>query len=325
MNLMRLRLRPVSPWRTPWQADTVSGLLCWMCARVEGPERLRDEVIDPMLAGEPPFVFSDAFPGDLLPVPVAVKAGTYAPEELRVVKRARWLTPASFERVRCGECLGVAELVYDDLIVPAVQTRNTLGRLTDTTGGPGALFTLPELVLDPSAAVLEGANHLSIYVRVARAFAERLLELLDALSQHGFGADASVGKGQFTFPEGYPVLEPVAALDAPLPGTDAVISLSTFQPGPADPVDGYWEAFVKSGKLGPDLGLADVRKNPLIMLRPGACFRSDTTRRVLGRAIPASQLLPAQARSELSRRDVTVIHPAFGLGVPARLDWRAAL
>ena len=41
--LHRITLTPRSPWRTPWQADTLFGMLCWACARAEGPAALRGE------------------------------------------------------------------------------------------------------------------------------------------------------------------------------------------------------------------------------------------------------------------------------------------
>src|ERR1700722_15011279 len=100
MNLYRFRLVPESPWRTPWQSDTLAGLLCWMCARTEGSTAVRQQIIEPALAGKPPFVLSDAFPGDWLPVPAAVRL-LDAPAELRkTVKQAKWLPLQSFARVQ---------------------------------------------------------------------------------------------------------------------------------------------------------------------------------------------------------------------------------
>jgi len=33
MNLVRLRITPLGPWVTPWQADTLLGALASACAR----------------------------------------------------------------------------------------------------------------------------------------------------------------------------------------------------------------------------------------------------------------------------------------------------
>jgi len=96
MNLYRFRLVPESPWRTPWQSDTLAGLLCWMCARTEGDTVLGQQIIEPALSGRPPFVLSDAFPGDWFPVPAAVRLAECPVEQRKTVKRAKWLSQKSF-------------------------------------------------------------------------------------------------------------------------------------------------------------------------------------------------------------------------------------
>jgi CRISPR-associated protein Csm4 len=162
---------------------------------------------------------------------------------------------------------------------------------------------------------LGGAAHLSLYCRAAdRAAADLLLDLVHELALTGFGADIATGRGQFEI-SGDPV--PAPELDAPPEGANAVVVLSTFQPAPGDPADGYWELFPKFGKLGPDLGLPDVRKNTLIMFRPGACFRANPATAHLGRALPMCAILPEFSVSALRARGIEITHPAFGLCVPA--------
>jgi CRISPR-associated protein Csm4 len=318
-RLFRLRLRPRSPWRTPWQADTLSGMLCWMCARTEGEGALREEILEPMLAGEPPFVLSDAFPGDLLPVPLAVRLLPWPAEARKAVKRARWLAPAAFEQLRAGAAPALESLVVESPVVEHGHTRNTLGRLNDTTGDEGSLFTHPEHRLELGNPALTGADWLSIYVRVRPGFEARLLELFEELAAVGFGADASVGKGAFAFAGGAPELEPLHGPGVAPPGANGAITLSTFQPGAGDPNTGLWESFTKHGKLGPDFGLEDVRKHPLLLCRPGACFLTDSPRPFLGRAVPMDELLPSAAAAALQERGAAIVHPAFALAVPARL------
>jgi hypothetical protein len=142
--------------------------------------------------------------------------------------------------------------------------------------------------------------------------------LLEALAQIGFGADTSTGRGAFDFPSGTAELEPVDWLDPAPVEADGMITLSTFQPGPTDPVHGLWESFTKFGKLGPGFGLTDVRKNPLLLFRPGACF-AGPPRPFLGRAVPMDELLPAAVATALDARGIRVVHPAFALAVPAVL------
>jgi len=315
MKLYRLKLKPLSPWRTPWQADTLAGMLCWACARTEGGAALRREILEPAMRGAPPFVLSDAFPGDLLPAPEFIRLGDWPSEHRKAVKKARWLRQEAFWRAQSGQALTPDDLLADDVFKPHAQTRNMLDRLTDTTGAGGQLFTLDEMWLGEKSALLKDSPYLSVYARVEPGFEDRLLSLFSEIARTGFGADASVGKGQFDLFSG---LDPAPQFDD-LASPDGVVALSTFQPGVSDPTDGGWQAFTKFGKLGPDFGLENVFKRPLVMLRPGAFFRVAPPWPALGRAIPMEQLLSADVCRLLQDKGADVVHLAFGLAVPAKL------
>jgi len=315
MNLLRLHLRPRSPWRTPWQADTLLGALCATCARVHGPEFLRSRLIDPMLAGDSPFVLSDALPADLLPLPAFVRL--FDPPEgidRKAAKRARWLSRDDFLALRSSPAPAATpwDRLRSDAEVLLLETtrHNTLARDSDASLEAGGLFARPDTILN-------GADHLALYFRAADAHAaDLLLDLLHELALTGFGADVATGRGQFDV-AGDP--EPAAELDATPDDANAVVCLSTFQPAPGDPADGYWEAFPKFGKLGAGLAIPDVRKRTLIMFRPGACFRTNPATACLGRALPMDLVLPEPTASLLRERGIEIIHPAFGLAVPANI------
>jgi len=309
MNLYRFRLIPESPWRTPWQSDTLAGLLCWMCARTEGDKVLRQQIIETALAGRPPFVLSDAFPGDRLPVPAAVRLLDSPADQRKTVKRAKWLSRKSFGRLQRGELPTMSDLIHDSGILEYTQLRNTIGRSSNTTTGGGSLFPTQESVLD------KDVNCLTIYARVEPGFVEPFWCLVQELAHWGFGSDRSAGKGQFRLDS---QLESANELDAPA-DADGYVVLSTFQPAAGDPTDGAWEAFTKYGKLGPDFGLENVFKRPMILLRPGACFRSQAARGWMGRAIPMHELLAQDVVGHLNGRGASVVHWAFGLCVP--LNW----
>ncbi len=310
MKLYRFRVIPESPWRTPWQSDTLAGLLCWACARAEGDAVLRREVIDPALEGRPPFVLSDAFPGDWLPVPAVVRLMDWPAADRKTVKRARWLSAEAFRRVRRGERLALTDLIQNSGVREYTQLRNTIGRTSSTTARGGGLFPTDEAVLDT-------VEYLTVYARVQDDFVERFWALVRETAIWGFGSDRSVGKGQFRLG---PELERCEELDAPADAAGCVV-LSTFQPAVGDPTDGAWEAFTKYGKLGPDFGLENVFKRPIILFRPGACFHRATPPGWLGRAIPMNELLAPDVTALLAARGAAVIHAAFGLCVP--LAWPA--
>jgi CRISPR-associated protein Csm4 len=280
-------------------------MLCWAAARRDGPEVLAREILQPALAGQPPFVLSDAFPGDWLPVPMSVRLQAWQAEERKAVKRARWLRPDAFACAQRGEPLAPAELVSAHGIQSFVQLRNTISRASNTIGDGGGLF-------NDTLYAVNGNAELSVYVRLADGFNERLLALFRELEFTGFGSDNSIGKGQFELATG---LEPHPELDT-VPNATGVFVLSTFQPAPRDPTDGYWESFTKYGKLGPDFGIENVFKRPLVMFRPGACFRSIVPAGWLGRAISMHELLAAEVVTTLQRRGASVVHLAYGLTVP---------
>lgn len=326
MKLYCLKLRPLSAWRTPWQADTLAGLLCWAMARKEGSETLRREVLDKCAAGNPPFVLSDAFPEGFLPVPETVRFQDFPPGvERKKVKRAYLLPIDAFRRTQSGQTLSIDDLAADETFLKSAQTHNTLDRTTDTTAEGSGPFQKEETFL-----VKRGNNNvkinvrdvednnvpcLNVYARIEDGFVERLFELFQELAATGFGADVSTGKGQFELVSDF---EDAGWLDENQ--TNGIVSLSTFHPATDDPTEGFWQTFVKYGKVGPDFGLENVFKRPLLMLQPGACFKTDTLRPFIGRAVAMNELLATPERETLRRARAEVFHIAFGLSVPCAFN-----
>jgi CRISPR-associated protein Csm4 len=78
MKIYRAILKQLSPSRTPWQADTLFGHLCWQMLYHEGETALND-FLDLYRQRQPPLLFSNGFPGDYLPrpyLPPPTKVGT---------------------------------------------------------------------------------------------------------------------------------------------------------------------------------------------------------------------------------------------------------
>ena len=219
--LHRIALHPRSPWRTPWQADTLAGALLATCARTHGVATLRDKLIDPMLAGTPPFVLSDALPGDLLPMPIHFRLHRYPDgTNLKAVKRARWLAPEAFAKARAGIAPLLDQLIADNAVFhDSARHHNTLSRLTDTSSKEEedsaiGLYQKSDTLLVTSAE----HRHLTLYFRFADPVAgDLLLDLLHELSLTGFGADVSTGRGQFDLDANPP---PAPELDSPPDGAD---------------------------------------------------------------------------------------------------------
>lgn len=237
-----------------------------------------------------------------------------APRDRKLVKRARYLAKDAFRKFREGTLPTRSDLITEDPIKIASHFHNTLSRSTNTTSEGGGLFTLPDYHLERKKKDQPRIDFLSIYARIEAGCESMLSDLLKETASYGFGADVSTGKGHFELLDG---LERIEELDHLNTAPNGVVTLSTFQPAPKDPIDGFWERFTKYGKLGPDFGLANVFKRPLFLLRPGACFRSEEPRPYLGRAIPMDEILAPDAVDQLRGQDVEIIHPAFGLALPA--------
>ncbi len=306
--LARLKLRPLGVWTTPWHADSLLGALACAWVRSHGAAALRRDLLDPWLADEPPFVLSDAFPGDCLPVPAAVPLWWDWPAERRKdVKKHRWLTAADFRRVQHGE-----QPELEPVPVSArdhVRLRNAISRVADTAGMADGLFEVPYSDMN------EPGQGLSLYVRATRRGLDVLMQALVLLGRTGYGADASVGHGGFELleePRPCPWLDDV-------PEAAGFISLSTWQPARTDPVAGFWRVFVKYGKLAPEFHATAVFKRPQVMLEAGACFRTGgPPRSYYGGAIGTERLLADTDRRALAALDVRPVQAAFGLAVPTR-------
>jgi CRISPR/Cas system CSM-associated protein Csm4 (group 5 of RAMP superfamily) len=281
-----------------------------MCARSEGDTVLRQQIIEPALVACPPFVVSDAFPGDWLPVPAALRLLDSPPERRKEIKRSRFLSRQSFVRIQRGELPTLADVIHGSGVREYTQLRNAISRSSNKTMDGGGLFPTRESVLD------KDVNCLTVYARVESNSLELFWHLVQELERWGFGSDRSAGKGQFRLDS---QLEPANDLADTAGHADGCLVLSTFQPAAADPIDGAWEAFTKYGKLGPDFGLENVFKRPMIVFRPGACFRGQPARGWMGRAIPMHELLAEDVIGCLNGWGASIVHWSFGLCVP--LSW----
>lgn len=310
METFRLKIRPLSPWQTPWQADTLLGSLCWAYQRAEGGEALKQNLLTRFISGDPPFILSDAFPGDFFPLPEVVRTFVWPMENRKKVGKSKYLHRSAFQKFLNGESLSIDDLILTGPVRSTLRTRNALSRITDTTGDPGTLFTFREYVLD------EGQDFLSIYVRLHPDEKSFALQLFQYLQKTGFGADVTAGNGEF---EIIGELEPTPWLDRGDEQPRHFTVLSTFQPSSNDPAEGLWQPFVKYGKLGPNFGLDNVFKRPLLMFRAGACFQgAASTPPWVGRVISMNELLSPDTIDHLRNRDIEVCHIATGLTVSYR-------
>lgn len=301
MKTYRVRLSLDSASLSAWQSDTIFGHLCWTVRYEEGEEAL-SQLLAPFLAGEPPLVLSNGFPGDLLPRPVLppeLPPGLETPKRDQVAVMRRVRQGKGINHVDLGEfnaiCRGERVLLRskEARVEGHIVLKNLINRLTGTTAGSeaeeaagGNLYDLQEMVyLKRRGSVGKKMPvPISIYLKVKDDHWEkRAGELFDQMALAGFGAKKSAGYGQFKV-ESFDPFDGFAAPD----GANGFVSLSNFVPGQADPVDGHYETLVKYGKLGEEFassGAISPFKFPLLMLAAGATFRDGNPRDFYGRMV----------------------------------------
>ena len=255
MNVVRYRLRTLTPWVTPPQADSLFGALCWEIVRRQGEADLH-AVLERFRKGDPPFIISNAFPGELLPCPLVIDSDGSA---------NRWVTREQFGAIREGN----AE------IAPAPQPeffQQTQTMHADRAGGTA--YEREEI-----SWAADAPGYFSLYVRAVPEWVSPLRKLLASLGAYGFGRRRSMGRGQF---EVQGEAEPCTWLE-PMPFESGFVTLSDFVPQESDPTRGCWNVRVKYPKGSGGTSL----KGRLIQLEAGACFQSlGRPRRWYGGMIP---------------------------------------
>ena len=267
MKSARFRLRPLAPWGTSWQADSLFGALCWELARAS-EETALSGMLQRFRKGPPPFLLSDAFPADLLPRPLSADSPEW--------QRAALLTREQFVAVRHGET-PAGEPPRQQWWIPLREMHARIPR----NGAAPVPFQTQAFTWHPD--VPEAERYFSVYVRADEEWLPKLAALFGALGRSGFGKGSSTGRGAF---ELLGAAEPCDWLE-PLPFENAFVSLSHFVPEDSDPADGWWDVLVKYPKMGSERSASAMPfKGRLVMLTPGSCFRpAGRPRRWYGRLL----------------------------------------
>lgn len=288
MQTYEIKLSVPSSFITPWHADTIFGHLCWVAERNSGFSNFSGAagLIALYRTGNPPLIISDAFPTGFVPAPANLKDffDSLNTDELDVsrysllkkIKDVEYITLDQFKQFRAGNVFAVDNV--EKQMVSAITMHNQINRFTNTTGDSGSLYEQDERF------VRDGK--LSIYARIAKGYEADVEKLFRLFADGGFGKKKSTGKGAFTL-ESFE--EKNDLFDTP-GATNSFVVLSHFVPAHDDPTDGVYKTMVKYGKLGEEKALGgNPYKKPLVMLKPGAVFRSDTLKPYCGRMIQATE------------------------------------
>ena len=273
MLTYRARLRLSGSIVGKIQSDTLFGGLCWAYRDLGDDDRFQ-QLLAQCIAGEPPFVVSDPFPGDFLPKPLLPPAASASAStdkdalvaqarQAKKVKDIQWLTQQEFLAMLSAK--PVAPERKNAVSVTRLTLHNTIHRETGTTvTDGGGLYELPESFFQ--------SDYLSVYVRVKQGWEESLRQGFAHFGKTGFGGKRSIGKGGFDLLD----FEPFDDFALTADRANAFVSLSHFVPADEDPAEGCYKTMVKYPRLDRELAQGpNLFKHPLVLLTPGSVFRTD--------------------------------------------------
>lgn len=208
-----LKLKLLSSYMSLWQSDTIYGHLLWGIFYIYGEEELK-RIVDEFKSGNPPFIVSDGFIGDKLPliekeiVPNTLvnylarqykKSYTEVAVELKKFKKIKEISLKEFNDLRKEDYSNInwlEEKLFSNekferessSIATIENFHNRINRLTDSTGD-NSLFSTMEYFTE---------KDIHIYIKLRDDYnKDKFLSLVNYMEQTGFGKKASIGKGAF--------------------------------------------------------------------------------------------------------------------------------
>ena len=273
MDMITLRIRPLSPFGTPPLGDTLFGQLCWVIRHQSGETRLR-ELLDGYLENRPFAVVADALPAGYLPRPALPLSGFEQPADAdrKRLKQQVWiphsalaqplkswlLAARSDQQVTGNPDFGLRE--------SWPQPHNTINRLTGTTGEGGfAPYTMMQIGFAPGLTL-----DLHVVFDPARLNVKELQALLEHMGATGFGRDASIGLGKFVVEDNAPT-----HLTGPA-NANAYLTLAPCAPQGCGFLSGAsrYQPFTRFGRHGDSaVQSGQPFKTPILLAAAGAVLK----------------------------------------------------
>ena len=295
MKKFKIILQRHGPWITPPAADTWFGHICWAYKYLFGENKLI-ELLNLFIENpeNPPWLISDAFPENFLPLPTMPKIlSKYEnindfkkfKKQYLIHERAFFeMEQFSFDYLAVPYISSPKKHVWDDRdddvkeiyfgfaveptenpVKPIDITHNSIDRFTNSTLQEGGFF-------HTSVKWAKENSKLQLFINVNEKHLDDLKKALEFIEISGFGKDKSTGAGHFVISDW--IENPLQKVDNP----NAFMSISSCVPSENDTTDVYYSIKVKYGKLGGDWASQNPEinhpyKKPLIMFQPGAIFK----------------------------------------------------
>ncbi|MBD3843459.1 MAG: hypothetical protein IE909_16570 [Campylobacterales bacterium] len=290
MKLYKTTLTPISNFATTLKGDTLFGQICWAIRYTFGETKLESLLSN--YESSPFLVVSDGFATGFVPKPSLPSSLLSEDSDKKKENRKKiWLTLKELQNGEFNQAKTDDEVGNKSKTIATVK--NSLNYKTFTTDDSGtfAPYSERESAISPK----------DVYFLVSDSFTlDELQSALNTVSQMGFGKNASIGKGFFTFS----TFEEIKL-------TQTSKTLMTLSPAVLEGQSikkAYYEPFTRFGKHGADLANKNPFKKPLLLANSGAIvvFDESYTKPYIGKAI----------KGHSSHQNT--VHQGYGIVIPTK-------
>ncbi|MBF0239521.1 MAG: hypothetical protein HQM12_17600 [SAR324 cluster bacterium] len=294
MKLVRYHITPRSAFRTPLKSDTLTGQLLCLYREKNGEDALK-KLLKEIIEGNPPFILSDVFPYNTLPLPVMPPIPRVSFQKIaerqfegkmfdalsaqkRLKKQLAWISLSDWMDLRMGLSSAALFTKYckqDHSLnltnsSKTLQIHNTISRSTGRTLENGGIYTMANQWYFP---VDSNNPTMDLYVLIRDDFQSDLSELFSMLEATGYGADNTTGKGHMELRAADSTPDLTSRPEAKNKGMAYWLNLSTYSTTQGDKLEGFYKIKTKFGKVWNGFGEMNPFKWPLLTFESGSVFR----------------------------------------------------
>jgi len=268
MNLLTIKIKPLSAFATVPKGDTIFGqILSYLFLK-------GDKSFENYLNEEPKLIVSDMMPFGYVYRPTLPLDcfKDYSKEiDKKVLRKQEFITVEDLQNGDLHRCQKV------DFQAKSSVIKNSINRTTFTTDGADfAPYGNMETTY---------FKELWMFVLVDSTIEEKITQTIQEIGRYGFGKEANTGKGIF---EAEIIQTPIKNI-----ASNYYMSLSpTILEGQS--FENVWyEPFTRFGKFGLGNAHENAFKKPVVMANSGAVIKSDKPLKCFGKAVNNGNIKPS--------------------------------
>jgi len=278
MKLYKVPIKPISQFATKLKGDTLFGQICWAIFYKFGKEKLAN-LLEKYRDNRPFLVVSDAFAMGYLPKPKMPSCFLKEKSEDKKMNRKKiWLTLEELLNGAYTQAKTDKEIKNGDK--EDITIHNALNYKTFHTGDG----------FDPHGLSVSKLDKKDIFFLLdeEQLKFDEFKDVLELLSDMGYGKKASVGKGRFEFDKDE--IEEIKLNS----NSKVFMTLSPFSPKGLNLKNIYYEPFTRFGKFGANRAYKNAFKKPILLADVASVIEFDKVKeyQYLGHAISGLSDIP---------------------------------